>query len=146
MMKTSDKGLALIKQYEGLSLTKYICPAGKPTIGYGHVMLPHENLRNVITPAEADALLRADVKRFEACINDAVTVDLHQNGFDALVCFVFNIGCGNFRKSTMLKLINADDFAGAAKQFERWVFASGHKLPGLVNRRKAERELWEDMV
>jgi lysozyme len=145
-MKTSQRGIDLIKQYEGLSLTQYICPADKPTIGYGHVILPGETFRTPLNRLEAEELLRADLKRFEDCINDAVTTDLHQNGFDALVCLVFNIGCSAFRKSTMLKFINADDFTGAAKQFDRWVYASGHKLEGLVRRRKAERDLWEDMA
>lgn len=146
MMQISSVGIDLIKKFEGLSLKRYICPAGKPTIGFGHVMLPHENIRNIITPAEADALLKADIKRFENCINDAVKTDLHQNGFDALVCFVFNIGCSAFRKSTMLKLINENDFEGAAKQFSRWVYASGKKVGGLVNRRNAERDLWLNMA
>jgi len=141
-MKTSSKGIGLIKRFEGMSLVKYICPAGKPTIGVGHVMLPHENLRNAITPAEAEALLITDLKRFEDCVNDSVRVDLHQNGFDALVSFVFNIGCGAFRKSTLLRLINENDFGAAANQFDRWVYANGKRLDGLVNRRNAERELW----
>lgn len=141
-MKTSPKGLDLIKQHEGLSLTKYICPAGKPTIGYGHVILPTDDIKNIITKEQADTLLAEDVRRFEDTVNDAVKVDLHQNGFDALVSLVFNIGCSAFRKSTLLRLINADDFEGASKQFERWVFSGGRKLEGLVNRRRAEKELW----
>jgi lysozyme len=145
-MKTSQRGIDLIKQFEGLSLTKYMCPAGKPTIGYGHVIMPRENLPNIITKDQAEMILIDDLKIYEGSVNDAVTVDLHQNGFDALVSFVFNVGGTAFRKSTMLRLINQDDFEGAAKQFDRWVYAAGRKLPGLVARRKAERELWEDMA
>lgn len=145
-MKATDAALALIRRFEGVSLKRYICPAGKPTIGVGHVILPHEDIGGFITPEKANELLAKDVENAESIINDAVKVDLHQNGFDALVSFVFNVGGTAFRKSTMLRLINEDKFDEVGDQFGRWVYSNGHKLPGLVTRREAEAALWRDMA
>jgi lysozyme len=105
-MKISQNGLDLIKQHESFSPVIYICPAGKPTIGFGHVVLPGESFTR-ITEAEALELLRKDVAIAENCINQNVKALLSQDQFDALASLVFNIGIGAFMKSTLLRKLNA---------------------------------------
>lgn len=139
-MKISQRGLDLIKKFEGLRLTAYRCPAGVLTVGYGSTG-PHVKQGMVITEDEAEALLRKDVARFEDGVNHIVG-PCTQGQFDALVSFAFNLGLGALMSSTLLKRHKAGDFAGAAAQFARWVNAGGRRLPGLVSRRKAEAELY----
>lgn len=139
-MKTGDRGLALIKQFEGLQTHAYLCPAGIWTIGYGHTRDVKSG--NVITPEQADVLLSDDLRESERAVESCVTVTLSQPQFDALVSFTFNLGEGNLHTSTLLKKLNAGDSAGAADEFLRWVDAGGKELPGLVERRKAERQLF----
>lgn len=142
-MKTSQNGINLIKQFEGLQLKAYICAAGKLTIGYGHTG-PDVKAGMKITDAEAEALLAKDLSSFEAGVSKLVKVPLTQNQFDALVAFTFNVGTAAFGKpSTMLKLLNLRDYDSAAKEFGRWVNGGGRPLPGLVKRRAAERALFE---
>lgn len=140
-MHISETGLALIRQFEGLRLSAYRCPAGIPTIGYGTTA--GVKMGDTITKERAEELLREDVKRFEAQVLRLVKVPLTQGQFDALVSFVYNLGAGNLSNSTLLRLLNAGDYKGAAAQFDRWVYASGKKLSGLVKRRAAERALFE---
>lgn len=104
-MKTSKKGIELIKKHEGLRLEAYQCAANKWTIGYGHVILSGENLK-IITKQQAEELLMKDLSIAEKCVNENVKVEISQNQFDALVSFVFNVGCGAFKSSTMLKALN----------------------------------------
>lgn len=144
-MKTSDRGVALIKAHEGLRLTAYTDPVGVWTIGYGHTTTagpPKVERGMKITDAGADAILRQDLAKFEGYVSSAVKVPLNQNEFDALVSFTFNLGPGNLRSSTLLKKLNAGDRAGAADEFLKWVRAGGKTLPGLVKRREAERALF----
>lgn len=105
MMRASQKAIDLIKNSESFSPVPYLCPAKKWTIGYGHVILANEHFDS-ITEQEAEELLRQDIGATESCINNSVTVSLSQNQFDALVSFVFNIGCAAFKQSTMLQLLN----------------------------------------
>lgn len=141
MMQISKAGLDLIKQFEGLYLKAYRCPAGVPTIGYGHTA--GVAMGQTITQQQADDYLRRDVRQFERAVARLVTVPLTQGQFDALVSFAFNIGDGALAQSTLLRLLNAGDYAGAAAQFDRWNKAGGRVLPGLVRRRAAERALFE---
>lgn len=141
MMQISKDGIDLIKQFEGLYLKAYRCPAGVPTIGYGHTA--GVAVGQTITQQQADDYLRRDVRQFERAVARLVTVPLTQGQFDALVSFAFNLGEGALAQSTLLRLLNAGDYAGAAAQFDRWVYASGKKLSGLVKRRAAERALFE---
>jgi lysozyme len=140
-MHTSQKGLDLIKSFEGLRLSAYKCPADVWTIGYGTTagVKPGQN----ITKERAEELLREDVKRFEQQVMRLVKVPLTQGQFDALTSFVYNLGAGNLSNSTLLRLLNAGDYAGAAAQFDRWNKAGGKVLAGLVRRRAAERALFE---
>ena len=144
-MKTSDRGVALIKAHEGLRLQAYQDPVGVWTIGYGHTTAagpPKVERGMKITDAGADAILRQDLAKFEGYVSSAVKVPLNQNEFDALVSFTFNLGPGNLRSSTLLKKLNAGDRAGAADEFLKWTKAGGKTLPGLVKRREAERALF----
>lgn len=139
-LKTSENMIAIIKKFEGLRLRAYKCPAGVYTIGYGHT----ENVlaNSEISELMADQILRKDLKKFEQAIND-LGLPLLQCEFDALVSFVFNVGIGNFNKSTLKKLLSQKKFFYAAKEFDKWVFANGKKLSGLQNRRNKERKIFE---
>lgn len=139
-MKTSNIGINLIKSFEGCILKAYKCPAGVWTIGYGHTAGVKEG--QTITQAQAEEFLKQDLKRFETYVKNLVTVKLNQYQFDALVSFCYNVGPGNLKTSTLLKLLNKGDYEGAAEQFERWVKAGDKKLAGLVRRRVAEKELF----
>ena len=139
-MNISKKGIDLIKRFEGCRLKAYKCPAGVWTIGYGHT----NNVRpdDIITQDDAEELLKRDLKVHEDNVKRVVKIALTQNQFDALVSFEYNVGYGAFANSTLLKLLNAGNYNGASKQFERWVYAGDRVLEGLVKRRKAEREMF----
>ncbi|HUH38572.1 MAG TPA: lysozyme [Spongiibacteraceae bacterium] len=147
-METSDRGLALIKQHEGLRLEAYP-DAGygwdRATIGYGHTAQagPPGVVRGMkITASDAEQILRNDLRRFEGHVTSAVHVPLNQNQFDALVSWTFNLGPGNLKTSTMLRKLNAGDYAGAADEMLRWNKSNGKVLAGLTKRREAERALF----
>lgn len=138
-MQTVNK--EAIKKAEGLRLTAYLDTGGVWTIGYGHTGADvREGL--TIPLSEAERLLTRDLKVAEGHVNDAVKVKLTQNQFDALVSFVYNVGGGAFRSSTLLKLLNAGDYEGAANQLPRWNKDNGKVIPGLTNRRHEERDLF----
>lgn len=141
-MRISLKGINLIKRFEGLRLNAYQDVIGVWTIGYGHVG-PEAHPGATITDDEATDLLHVDLRKFEDGINERVKVQLTQNQFDAVVSFCYNVGLGNFYKSTMLKAINAQSFTVAAMQFPLWANAGGKKVPTLVKRRAEERILFE---
>ena len=135
-----NPAVQLIKEFEGCKLKAYKCPADVWTIGYGHTDGVKEG--DEITQQEADRLLAADVDLFTSGVQRLVTSDINRNQLGALVSFAFNLGLGNLRHSTLLKLVNAGDFVGAANQFPRWNKAAGKVLPGLVRRREAEKQLF----
>ena len=142
-MNISETGLDLIRHFEGYRQNAYICPGGKPTIGYGHVILPDEEFtEDGITRGEADDLLRADCERFERAVERLVRVPLTQDQFDALVSFAFNLGAGALEKSTLLRRVNASSWKAARREFRRWVYAGGSILDGLRARRLAEAQLF----
>lgn len=140
-MKTSQEGIDLIKSHESLRLEKYLCPAKKWTIGYGHVILPNENYE-VISEQIAEDLLKDDLKIAESAVTRFVKVKLNQYQFDALVSFIFNIGVSAFSQSTLLKVLNSGLYPEAAQQFLRWNKSKGIVLNGLVKRRKEESNLF----
>lgn len=139
-MKVSEKGINLIKEFEGLRLDAYQCSASVWTIGYGHTSGVKSG--NRVTELEADKLLREDVANAERAVREGVNVPLNQDQYDALVSFAFNIGSGNFWRSTLIKKLNTGDYIGASEEFSRWVHGGEKKLPGLVRRRKKERDLF----
>jgi lysozyme len=140
---TGEAGLSLIRAFEGFSSTPYVCPAGFPTVGYGHVVLAGERFETPLSQEEGEALLRCDLPRYEGAVCRLIDMPLDDLCFDALVSFTFNLGEGALAASTLRRVINVGHLADAGPQFDRWVFAGARKLPGLVRRRAAERALWE---
>lgn len=135
-MKTSRDALAAIKEFEGLRLRAYKCPAGVWTIGYGHTGGVEEGM--VITEKDADTLLKADLKPIEKAVNE-LGVCKTQGQFDALVDFAFNLGIGALQGSTLLKCIRrGESMDEIARQFRRWIYSKGKILPGLQIRRAWE--------
>jgi lysozyme len=144
-MKIGEKGLKLIKRFEGLKLSAYYCPGGILTIGYGHTGKDVFQGQR-ITVQQAEDLLRKDVERFEKAVERLVTVELSQEQFDALVSFTYNLGEGALAKSTLLKVLNRGEYSKAAVQFDQWNKAGGKVLAGLVARREAEEQLFLGLV
>jgi len=153
-MKASEKIKNFIKNQEGLRLNAYLCPARIWTIGYGHTGSDVVKGR-VITKEQADSYFNNDITIHENNVSKLVKVPLNQNQFDALVSFEYNVGYGNFASSTLLKLLNAKKYNDAAGQFGRWVYSKVRQpngtyktvaLPGLVKRRKAERDFFVQPV
>lgn len=143
--KTSNRGIELIKEFEGCRLTAYLCPAGVWTIGYGHTgKVDGKAIAKgmTITAKKATELLRQDLATFEAAVNTYVTAPITQNMFDALVSFAFNCGGAALKNSTLLKKLNAKNYEGAANEFPRWNKAGGKVLAGLTRRRERERQLF----
>jgi len=129
-------GQGLTEQFEGCELTAYQDSGGVLTIGYGHTEGVTQGM--TCTQAQAEAWLSADIQWAVSVVRGAVTVPLTQNEFNALVDFVFNVGSANFQSSTLLKDLNAGNFAAAALQFDRWDVAGGKAVAGLLRRRIAE--------
>lgn len=136
----NDKGIRLIKSFEGLRLKAYQDSVGVWTIGYGTTSGVRPGM--VITEAQAEEFLRRDLRRFEQAVDDLVKVPLTDDQFAALVSFTYNVGEGALESSTLLRLLNQRDYQGAADQFLRWDKAGGQSLPGLTRRRRAERALF----
>ena len=139
-MKTSPKGIALIKEFEGLRLKAYLCPGGVWTIGYGHTAGVKPGM--VISEAQAEEYLKADLIAFERYLN-GLGLALNQNQFDALISFIYNVGTGNFSSSTLLRKVRANPQDNSIMdEFLRWVYSKGRVLPGLQRRRLAEMKLY----
>ncbi|GJD17925.1 hypothetical protein RIVM261_028810 [Rivularia sp. IAM M-261] len=148
--KISDRGLELIVQFEGIFLNLYNCPANHATIGVGHLVhhgpingSEPEEFKCGITRQRAMEILRTDVSGAEVVVNKLVKVPLNQNQFDALVSFVFNLGETNFANSTLLRKLNASDYDAVPSELNKWVYAKGKILPGLVKRRLIEGKLFQ---
>ena len=139
-MSLSQAGLNLIKSHEGLRTTAYQDPVGVWTIGYGHTGTAKPGQK--ITEAQAEQLLRQDVGWAQDAVRKNVKVPLTQGQFDALVSFTFNLGAGALGRSTLLKKLNAGDYAGAQAEFGKFVHAGGRVLPGLVRRRNEEAQMF----
>ena len=140
-MKLGPQGTALIQSYEKCVLSAYMpTPHDVPTIGYGHTR--GVAMGDTCTQEQADAWFLEDVAWAEDCVRRAVTSILSQTEFDALVSLCFNIGCKAFSGSTLVKDLNALDFDSASEQFLVWDKQHGQVLAGLLNRRKAEQELF----
>ena len=139
-MNISSKGIDLIKHFEGCELEAYHCAAGVPTIGYGHIK--GVQMGDTITQEQAEQMLVEELNEYEGYINDMVTTPLSQNQFDALVSWVYNLGGGNLKASTLLKVLNSGDFNGVPAQLMRWNKAGGKVLEGLTRRRQAEADLF----
>ncbi|HAS0914364.1 lysozyme [Enterobacter asburiae] len=145
MMQTSDKGIALIKKFEGCKLTAYQDSVGVCTIGYGWTQpVDGKPIRVGMTIKQetAERLLKTGLVSYESDVSRLVKVGLTQGQFDALVSFTYNLGARALSTSTLLRKLNAGDYAGAADEFLRWNKAGGKVLNGLTRRREAERALF----
>ena len=148
--KISENGLKFIAEHEGMILHLYNDPANHATIGVGH-LVHHgpicgnepEEFKHGITKERAMEILQSDVITAENTVNKLVKVPLNQNQFDALVSFVFNIGETQFTSSTLLAKLNNKDYQVVPRELNRWVHGEGKKLPGLINRRRNEGNLFE---
>ena len=156
-MKVSDKALGVIKHHEGVRQRPYRCPARLWTIGVGHVLYPEqgrlkleERDRFLLRPEddrqfsmeEVNAILTADLQRFERGVERFISVNLTQGQFDALVSFSFNVGLGTLQRSTLRQKVLRGDMSGAAEEFLKYCMAGGKPLKGLQNRRIDERVLF----
>lgn len=137
---TNDAGLGIIKEFEGLRLEAYQDTGGVWTIGYGHTKTAKPGM--IVTEEEAERLLKIDLAEAEEGVRRAIKVPITEDQFSALASFVFNIGIGQFTRSTLRKKINNNDVT-ASQEFDRWIYDNGRILNGLIRRRKAERSLYE---
>lgn len=151
-MNVSQKGIDLVKRFEGFISHAYLCPANKLTIGWGHTGSDVKQ-GMVITEGEAEILLKKDLNKFASKITYSLEQDhitVNQNQFDALCSFAFNLGFSAFIFSTLYKKLKAGDYTGASDEFLKWVYitktVNGERikirLKGLETRRKAEQELF----
>jgi len=147
LITTRVKAETIIKEFEGEELDAYLDPAGIPTIGYGTTRNPETGKKikigDKIDKATALKWLRIDTAKIRESVKKRIKVPINARQLDALTSFVYNVGPTAFADSTMLKLINnKTDKNIVANEFDRWVYAKGKKLPGLVRRRKLEKELF----
>ena len=141
----SEKGYAIIREFEGFKAEAYLDTGGVWTIGFGTIKYPNgQRVKkgDTCTREQAEQWLKNDCKWVDTCLDKYVTAKTTQNQFDALASFVYNIGETAFAKSTMLTLLNQNNFTAAANQFDRWVFDNGKRITGLANRRTKEKALF----
>lgn len=141
----SDFGIGKLIEWEGLKTKAYKDSVGVWTIGVGHTSMagePHVAPGLTITKGEAIDILKRDLRKFESVVLGAVKVALTQHQFDALVSFCYNVGPRAFTGSTLLRKLNAGDYASVPRELMKWTSGGGHKIQGLVNRRSAEAGLW----
>lgn len=139
-MKISQKGIDLIKSFEGCKLKAYLCSGGKWTIGFGSTSGVVESMQ--ITGAEAEEMLKRDLIYFERWVEKLIDVPLTQNQFDALVSFTYNLGEGALKSSTLRKKLNMGLYSTVSSEMLRWNKVGGKVLNGLVRRREAEAKLF----
>ena len=149
LRKVYDKGLDLTRESEGFVSHLYNDAAGYCTIAYGHLIKlkrcdgsEPEEFQQGVSESRGTELLGEDMGRAERTVMTAVDVDLTDGQYAALCDFVYNVGGGNFKRSTLLKVVNAGEFDGVPFQLRRWVKAGGRTLPGLETRREREIELF----
>ena len=145
MRHITQEGLDLIKHFEGFSPIVYTCPAGYATIGYGHLMTKDETFKT-IKQDDAQELLRNDAEDAERAVLRYIDVPLTDGQFDALVSFTFNLGSGALQRSTLRRKVNRQAHGEVPDQFNRWVWAGGRKLNGLIARRRMESELYLSLI
>lgn len=130
----------LIREFEGLRLNPYLCPAGVPTIGYGHTGPEVRMGMPPITKSLAEVWMLEDAEK--ACVQAArlspILLSQDPNRLAAIADFIFNLGSGRYQASTLRRRVNVGDWTGAEEQLHRWVWGGGRKLPGLIRRRAAE--------
>lgn len=140
-MQINQTGIGLIKQFEGLRLKKYRCLAGYYTIGYGHVLLPNENLE-AIDLIKAENLLQDDLDNLIVKITPKIQTKLNSNQFSALISFAYNVGIGSFQQSTLLRKVNTGIHLEVPQEFLKWIHINGTPNRGLLRRRCYEAALY----
>lgn len=140
MRRINPEGIAFIKQWEGLRLDAYKCSAGEWTIGYGHTATAKEGMK--ITQTEAERLLYQDLSLYETAVTRAVTAQLSDNQFAALVSWSYNVGITAMRNSSLIRKLNQGDYGSVPGELARWNKVKGKVNRGLSNRRAAEAGLW----
>ena len=141
-MKLGQKGTDILKYFEGCRLEAYQDSVGVWTIGYGHTKGVTPSM--TITQEEAEQMLLTELEEYEGYIENMVAVPLTQNQFDALVVWVYNLGPTNFKNSTLLKELNSGNYYAASNELLTWNKAGGKVLAGLVKRREAEAQLFNE--
>jgi lysozyme len=154
-MRMSINGIRLLAQWEGSRSHVYQDAVGNDTIGVGHLLTDQDlqtgqiiingvpvNYYDGLTENQIFDLLAQDLEQFEQAVTNKVTVPLNQNQFDVLTSFAFNVGIGNFSRSTLLKVLNQGRYEQVPYELRRWTTADGQELPGLVKRRNNEIQLW----
>ncbi len=145
MRHVTEEGINLIKRFEGFSSSVYICPAGYPTIGYGHVVRDDGvQFSDGIDKNAAEELLRQDVLWAERGVIKLINVPLTDGQFDSLVSFTFNLGSGALQRSTLRRKVNREEHGDVPAQLKRWVWAGGRKFKGLIIRRNMEALFYSD--
>jgi lysozyme len=157
-MKVSAKTIHMIKHHEGVRQKPYKCPAKLWTVGVGHVLYPEQGKLKIdqrdgfalktedfrtFSMDEVDAILRADLDRFERGVEKFCPVPLTQGQFDALVSFSFNVGLGTLQRSTLRQKVLRGDMEGASEELLKYCMAGGKVLKGLLNRRKDEQVVFK---
>ena len=143
MRHITQRGLDFIKQFEAFSEYFYYCPANKKTIGYGHVVLPSEQIEEPLSEEDGEILLRKDVGKAERAVLRNTKVPLTDGQYDALVSMTFNAGGGAYQRSQIRMRVNRGDFEEAAEWFPRsFITANGRIVHGLIRRRLDEREMF----
>ncbi len=142
MREINEKGLELVKSFEGFRASPYLDIAGYLTCGYGHFIRPGEDFSQGITEQQALELLEWDLRRAEQGVSRLIAVPLTDNQYASLVSFTFNLGGGALQRSSLRAKINRREYQDAANEFPKWVYAGGFKSKGLLRRRLAERELF----
>lgn len=144
-MQLSYNGINALKEHEGFRSNAYKETGGVWTIGYGTIKVEGRPVEPgmVCTIEQATQWMYSDLAWAQTAVNKLVRAPLAQHQFDALVSFVYNIGEAAFARSTMLRKLNAQDFIGAAKEFDRWNKDNGKTIAGLTARRAVERSMFE---
>lgn len=141
--KIAPEAVNIIKNHEGFYPKRYLCPGKKWTIGYGHQIKPGEVFNSPITKAEAENILEKEInENYDEMLGLLKGIKLNKNQLGALTSFYFNVGGSVFAKSTLLRYLKAGDFAKAADEFTKFVYAAGEPLRGLFERRLDERNLF----
>lgn len=138
---TNERGIELIKTFEGFNSEPYVCSGGYLTIGYGHKLLPSDPYK-IVTPEKAEIILQSDLRKTERSVLKYIDVEINEDQFSALVSFTFNLGPAALQRSALRQKVNYSQYEEAAKEFQRWVYAGGKKIMGLVRRRKLESDLF----
>ena len=143
-LSISQRGVELIKGFEGFKDTAYQDIVGVWTIGYGTTVIGGEKVKKGMTCTEEEAceFLASDVDLYLSEVESHISYDVNQNQVDSIASFIYNLGSSAFIKSTLLKKLNAGDVSGAAAEFMKWNKAGGKEVKGLTRRRKAEQDLF----